>query len=39
MRGAATSIGAATAIDEYVPIKMPITSAKEKPQRTSPPNK
>ena len=35
----ATSIGAATAIDEYVPIRMPITSANENPCSTSPPNR
>ena len=33
----ATNIGAATAIEEYVPIRMPITSANEKPRRTWPP--
>jgi hypothetical protein len=27
----ATNIGAATAIDEYVPIKIPTTSANENP--------
>jgi len=32
-------MGAAIAIEEYVPIKMPITSAKEKPCNTSPPNR
>ena len=32
-------MGAATAIDEYVPIRMPITNANEKPCRTSPPNR
>src|SRR6185437_9347639 len=35
----ATSIGAATAMDEYVPIKIPTTRANEKPFNTSPPNK
>src|SRR6266852_7302047 len=35
----ATSIGAATAIDEYVPIRIPITRANENPCRTSPPNR
>jgi hypothetical protein len=35
----ATSIGAATAIDEYVPIKIPTTRANENPCNTSPPNK
>src|SRR5580698_7236157 len=34
----ATSIGAATAIEEYVPIRMPTTSANEKPCSTLPPN-
>jgi hypothetical protein len=34
----ATSIGAATAIDEYVPIRIPTTSANEKPFSTWPPN-
>src|SRR5664279_5210170 len=34
----ATSIGAATAIEEYVPIRIPMTSAREKPRSTSPPN-
>jgi hypothetical protein len=33
----ATSIGAATAMDEYVPIRMPTTSANENPRSTSPP--
>ena len=34
----ATSIGAATAIDEYVPIRIPTTSANENPRNTGPPN-
>src|ERR1035441_6744513 len=34
----ATNIGAATAIEEYVPIRIPMTSAREKPRSTSPPN-
>src|SRR5271157_3718896 len=33
----ATSIGAAMAIEEYVPIRIPTTSAKEKPFSTWPP--
>src|ERR1035437_6799695 len=33
----ATSIGAATAIEEYVPIRIPTTSANEKPLSTWPP--
>src|ERR1039458_2380365 len=33
----ATNIGAAMAIDEYVPIRIPTTSAKENPRRTWPP--
>jgi hypothetical protein len=32
-------MGAAIAIDEYVPIKMPMTSARLNPRSTSPPNK
>src|SRR5208283_4540436 len=35
----ATSMGAATAIDEYVPIRIPITNASENPRNTSPPNR
>jgi hypothetical protein len=35
----ATSIGAATAIDEYVPIRIPTTRANENPCNTSPPNR
>src|SRR5216683_7374964 len=35
----ATSIGAAIAIDEYVPIRIPITRANENPCSTSPPNR
>jgi len=33
----ATSIGAATAIEEYVPIRIPTTSAKLNPFSTGPP--
>ncbi len=33
----ATSMGAATAMDEYVPIRIPTTSANEKPLNTWPP--
>jgi hypothetical protein len=33
----ATSIGAAIAIDEYVPIRIPTTSANENPLKTGPP--
>src|SRR5580692_8643848 len=33
----ATNMGAATAMDEYVPIRMPTTNANEKPFNTSPP--
>jgi hypothetical protein len=33
----ATNIGAAMAIDEYVPMRIPTTSAKENPRRTCPP--
>jgi hypothetical protein len=32
-------MGAATAIDEYVPIMMPTTRAKENPLSTSPPKR
>jgi hypothetical protein len=32
-------MGAAIAIEEYVPIRIPITRAKEKLCKTSPPNK
>src|SRR6266404_4353672 len=34
-----TTMGAAIAIDEYVPIKIPTVRAKENPRKTSPPKK